>query len=60
MSTPNPIDPYPKTKRQLEDEEKRRRDVPERPDKSRTPEDGETEEYWAPRTRAEPDPHGSM
>ncbi len=50
MSTPNPVDPYPRTKREREDEEKRRRDVPERPDKSRTPEDGETEEDWVPKT----------
>ena len=52
MSTPNPVGPGRKTQR--EEEEKRRRDVPEQPGKPRQPEidrprdlPEETEEDWS-------------
>jgi hypothetical protein len=53
MSTPNPMEPDHRTKRQREEQERRRRDAPEQPGKPTGPEidpprrdDGETEENW--------------
>jgi hypothetical protein len=59
MSTPNPIDPDRRSKREREEQEKRRRDAPEQPGKPHErpeidrprDEPQETEEDWSRTSR---------